>query len=268
AGNIFVTEYNRRLIKCYNADGEYLSQFGGSGSGPGLFSYPRGIAVSGTGFVYVADSGNDRVQKFGPRELEMNNESALDSDARFNYWGEQVLDEIQASDNPKDLSALDDSWDDASFGTIDYAYWLTNPLELTENHVFSHIYDPVPMTVLTGSSYTIKGIAYSPSGIDKVDISVDGGITWIAVTGKVQWSYTWTLPADGNYVIKTRVLPTGGQPVESSDVRNVKVDNSQVKRYAPVPFVAKSGIPAGIPDFLVQRYRTLPERYFIYRKWF
>jgi sugar lactone lactonase YvrE len=36
---------------------------GASGSGPGQFSGPQGIAVDGTG-VYIADSGNQRVQKF------------------------------------------------------------------------------------------------------------------------------------------------------------------------------------------------------------
>lgn len=40
--------------------------FGASGSGDGQFSDPAGVAVDdSTGDVYVVDSGNDRVQKFG-----------------------------------------------------------------------------------------------------------------------------------------------------------------------------------------------------------
>lgn len=38
--------------------------WGTQGSSPGQFSWPRGIAVSSDGFVYVADSQNHRVQKF------------------------------------------------------------------------------------------------------------------------------------------------------------------------------------------------------------
>lgn len=38
--------------------------WGMEGSAPGQFSWPRGIAVSPDGFVYVADSANHRIQKF------------------------------------------------------------------------------------------------------------------------------------------------------------------------------------------------------------
>src|SRR5262245_29458307 len=42
-----------------------LSSFGSAGSGPGQFQAPVGVAVNqSTGDVYVADSGNARVQKF------------------------------------------------------------------------------------------------------------------------------------------------------------------------------------------------------------
>lgn len=42
----------------------FSTQWGGIGSGPGLFSNPIGVAVDGAGNVYVADTGNHRVQKF------------------------------------------------------------------------------------------------------------------------------------------------------------------------------------------------------------
>ena len=42
-----------------------LGQFGSQGSGSGQFQTPKGVAVDqATGDVYVADSGNARVQKF------------------------------------------------------------------------------------------------------------------------------------------------------------------------------------------------------------
>jgi tripartite motif-containing protein 71 len=42
----------------------FVNQWGSSGSGDGQFSNPSGIAIDSSGNVYVADSNNDRVQKF------------------------------------------------------------------------------------------------------------------------------------------------------------------------------------------------------------
>ena len=45
----------------------FSSSFGSTGSGNGQFSGPNGVAVDqSSGDVYVADSGNDRVEEFGP----------------------------------------------------------------------------------------------------------------------------------------------------------------------------------------------------------
>ena len=42
----------------------YLDHFGGSGSTPGLFDAPEDVAIAPDGSIYVADTGNSRVQKF------------------------------------------------------------------------------------------------------------------------------------------------------------------------------------------------------------
>ena len=42
----------------------YLTQWGSLGSGNGQFNYPDGVAVDGTGNLYVADANNNRIQKF------------------------------------------------------------------------------------------------------------------------------------------------------------------------------------------------------------
>lgn len=42
---------------------EYVLAFGSLGSAPGAFNQPEGISVDARGYVYVADTGNDRVQK-------------------------------------------------------------------------------------------------------------------------------------------------------------------------------------------------------------
>jgi len=53
-------------------EGEYLTRFGEVGTGPGQFFFWDGevlrgdVAVDSAGNVYVADTGNGRIQKFGP----------------------------------------------------------------------------------------------------------------------------------------------------------------------------------------------------------
>ena len=42
----------------------FILEWGGSGDGEGQFAGPHGIVVDANGDVYVADTGNNRVQKF------------------------------------------------------------------------------------------------------------------------------------------------------------------------------------------------------------
>ena len=48
----------------FGADGTLLLQWGEEGSENGQFRNPTGIALDSAGNVYVAESGNSRVQKF------------------------------------------------------------------------------------------------------------------------------------------------------------------------------------------------------------
>jgi DNA-binding beta-propeller fold protein YncE len=45
---------------------EFVARFGGKGDGPGQFDAPRALSVDPSGFLYVADTGNNRLQKFDP----------------------------------------------------------------------------------------------------------------------------------------------------------------------------------------------------------
>ncbi len=87
SGTIFVVDAGNNRIEKFNEKGEFSSTFGFgvsngeaklqtcikatecraglAGSGNGQLSEPRGIAVSTTGHVWVADPGNSRIQEFG-----------------------------------------------------------------------------------------------------------------------------------------------------------------------------------------------------------
>jgi DNA-binding beta-propeller fold protein YncE/4-amino-4-deoxy-L-arabinose transferase-like glycosyltransferase len=65
-GRIFVTDSHNNRVLELNADGQVVRIWGRGGINDGEFSLPTGITVDAQGNVYVADTGNHRVQKFAP----------------------------------------------------------------------------------------------------------------------------------------------------------------------------------------------------------
>ncbi len=65
-GDLYVVDANNRIVK-FDALGNYIAEmFFGAGSLPGQLSGPTALAVDGSNYIYVLDSGNYRVQKFPP----------------------------------------------------------------------------------------------------------------------------------------------------------------------------------------------------------
>ena len=66
AGNIYVADglgNNARVAK-FDRNGKFVKSWGFRGTAPGQFNAVHGIAVDAQGLVYVADSGNRRIQVF------------------------------------------------------------------------------------------------------------------------------------------------------------------------------------------------------------
>ncbi len=61
SGNVYVVDQGNSRVEVFDANGNYLNQWSGSGGG---FSSPYGIAVSAAGNVYVVDGFNNRIQEF------------------------------------------------------------------------------------------------------------------------------------------------------------------------------------------------------------
>jgi len=75
-GNVYVTDLGNMRVQKFNNDGTFLNAWGSSGTGPGQFHSPAGIAVF-NGTVYVVDTQQHRVQQF-------------DLDGNFiSTWGDQ-----------------------------------------------------------------------------------------------------------------------------------------------------------------------------------
>ena len=63
-GRLLVTDTGNKRVQVFDATGNYVSQFGTAGSGPGQFNEPVGLALDAQGNIYVADTWNKRVQVF------------------------------------------------------------------------------------------------------------------------------------------------------------------------------------------------------------
>ena len=65
-GAFLICDATSNIIQKFTSDGELLTQWGGYGSAQSQFDYPTDLDVDMNGHVYVADSGNSRVQVFAP----------------------------------------------------------------------------------------------------------------------------------------------------------------------------------------------------------
>src|SRR5688500_6012706 len=71
----------------------YQTEWGEQGSEPGQFDTPEGIGTSASGDVYVADTTNDRVQRFTSDGLFLNAWGTFGlADGRFNRPGGIAVD--------------------------------------------------------------------------------------------------------------------------------------------------------------------------------
>lgn len=65
-GDLYVADTFNDRIEIFDADGNFIREFGKPGDGPGYFARPKGIAVDRDGHIWVADAMQDRVQVFTP----------------------------------------------------------------------------------------------------------------------------------------------------------------------------------------------------------
>jgi len=61
SGNVYVGDFKNSRIEEFSETGTYLNTFGSSGKGLGQLEEPKGLAVNGSGAVYVADYALGRV---------------------------------------------------------------------------------------------------------------------------------------------------------------------------------------------------------------
>ncbi|MCL5290976.1 MAG: 6-bladed beta-propeller [Actinobacteria bacterium] len=61
---LYVTDIGDHTVKIFSSNGQFLRKFGGWGHAHGQFAYPNGVAVDESGWIYVTDSNNARVEVY------------------------------------------------------------------------------------------------------------------------------------------------------------------------------------------------------------
>ena len=184
-----------------------------------------GIATSATVRPVIHNINfNNIYDNAGTYAIKNNGTNSVD--ARYNWWGTALTNEISASANPKNLSGLFDVYDNTARGVIDYAQWRTAILPIAATPT-SFIKSPEDGKTLKASQLNITGSAVASDLIDRVEVSTDDGVSWSVATGKSSWNYLWTVPpGDGTYQIRSRVITTAGTVETPSAGRSVTIDTS------------------------------------------
>lgn len=64
SGNIYLVDITRKKVIKFTAAGNYVAEWGTSGTSPGQFQDPYGIAIDSSNNVYVADNTRNKIIKF------------------------------------------------------------------------------------------------------------------------------------------------------------------------------------------------------------
>jgi sugar lactone lactonase YvrE len=68
-GRVLVSEIGSNRVQEFNEDGSFVERLGTLGSGPGQLEleYPTGLTIGSAEAVWIADSGNDRIEEWAPQ---------------------------------------------------------------------------------------------------------------------------------------------------------------------------------------------------------
>jgi len=70
-GAVYVADSSNQRVQVFSSTGQFLFKInktsGGNGKGNGEFAQPEGVGINASGYLYVADTFNNRVQVFTPR---------------------------------------------------------------------------------------------------------------------------------------------------------------------------------------------------------
>ena len=112
------------------------------------------------------------------------------------------------------------------------------------------------ITISAGTPYIISGtsIDSGPYAVTKVEVSVDGGSTWLAArveargVGEYSWKYTWANPTPGSYTVQVRGTDSAGNVETPSAGVKVTVAGLVTPTPTPTPVVEKPIAQMTVPE--------------------
>jgi len=149
-------------------------------------------------------------------------------DARFNYWGSQVTEELSLWPANEDFTFSPIIWDntnDSALGRIYTSEWLTAGVIIPTGPQ-SQTLTPVHQSIHNNPTVMFSGIAVAPYGIEKVELSFDNGQSWHTAEGKTNLQLEWHFAHDGTYTVATRVTDNMGQTFEDLPGNSFVVDST------------------------------------------
>lgn len=148
-----------------------------------------------------------------------------------------IIDNSQFNENDRQFSvALKvDSGSNAVLGTPSTAAVTIMEDDKDLIKPVSSITSPAPGSLVMGNKLTIRGSAddHGGSGVNKVEVSLDGGTTWNPATSAESWAYEWPIVGDGSVTILSLTADKAGNVEEPGPGVTVKLARRQ-----PTPVAA------------------------------
>ena len=108
----------------------------------------------------------------------------------------------------------------------------------------STIVTPADGATVQAGLITVNGTATDVGGVvGGVEVSVDGGTTWRAASGRESWSYTWTPTGPGSVTLKSRAVDDSG----NLEAPGAGIQVTIAPRTCPCSIWEGTGTPA-VPD--------------------
>ncbi len=100
-------------------------------------------------------------------------------------------------------------------------------------------------TLVAGQAVTVTGTASDTAGmVGGVEVSTDGGTTWLPAQGRDTWTYNWTPSSAGSVTLKTRAVDDSGNLETPSAGTTVTVAGQT----CPCSIWSNSTTPATVSD--------------------
>jgi len=100
----------------------------------------------------------------------------------------------------------------------------------------------------SANPFTISGSATDNIAVSGIEISTNGGSTWNAATcsgcpgANVTWTYSWTLPADGSYTIRSRATDSSSNVETPGAGNTVTMDRTAPAVSSTIPANGATGV--------------------------